>query len=341
MPAEANPLISIITTTYNHEGFIDACIQSVLAQTYGRWEQIILDDGSTDGTGRIIERYTDPRIRYVRQDNRGIEALAESYNYALSLSKGELVAILEGDDTWPVDKLAMMVPVFQDPNIVLAFGEAHDMNEQGIVEERRSKTGRQRALLPRSIFFNDPVHSATAHLLTHSGQTFIPPSTAVIRRDALEAIGGFQQAPGPCPVDVPTFARLSLIGKFHYLPKLLGYRRRHMNSATFQFLETMANATREFALEAAADPLLGLTPIERKSVEDSWQSVPFVAEFWIGRICLFNRQPKEARRHFAAAMAAHDLRLVLSSVMGWGLSWLNSDMEGLARLMGRYTLIGQ
>lgn len=310
----------------------------MLAQTSSDWEQIVLDDGSTDATGDVARRYDDSRIRYVYQENRGIEALAENYNHALSLATGSLIAILEGDDTWPVSKLSSMVPVFEDPEIVLAFGDAQDVDENGPMAKRRSRMGQHRAQLPRSIFFNDPVGSATAHLLSLNGQAFIPPSTVVIRRDALRLIGGFQQAPGACPVDVPTFARLSLLGKFHYLPKLMGYRRRHMNSATNQFLETMPSAVRNFALDAAANPLFGLTPDQRKSVVDSWRFAPFFAEFWLGRICLVNRQTKEARRHFAAAMEARNLGLIFSSFVGWGLSWLNSDMEGLARLMGRFAL---
>jgi glycosyltransferase involved in cell wall biosynthesis len=332
------PKVSIITTTYNHELYIGSCVESVLEQTDPDWEQIILDDGSTDRTRQMVERYKDPRVRYVFQENQGIEALAANYNRALALASGDLIAILEGDDTWPADKLTTMVPVFENPEIVLAFGDARDLGENGSTFEARSRTGRSRARLPKSVFFNDPVRSATAHLLSHDGQAFIPPSTAMVRRQALASIGGFQQAPGASPVDVPTFARLSLVGKFHYIPKLLGYRRRHMKSATVQFLEGMTNTVRRYALEAAADPSMRLSAGERQSVEKSWQSVPFSAEFWLGRICLVNRQTKEARRHFAAAMGARDARLVLSSLLGWALSWLNSDMEGLARRMGMFTL---
>lgn len=333
------PTVSIITTTYNHERYLGSCIESVLSQTSRDWEQIVLDDGSTDATRAVARRYDDSRIRYVYQPNRGIEALAENYNHALSLAQGSLIAILEGDDIWPANKLSSMVPGFEDPGVALAFGDAPDVDENGLMAaERRSRTGRERARLPRSVFFNDPVGSATAHLLSFNGQTFIPPSTVVIRRDALASIGGFQAAAGACPVDVPTFARISVVGKFRYLPNVMGYRRRHLHSATNRFLETMPSAVRNFALAAAANPVFALTPDQRKSVVESWRSAPFFAEFWLGRMCLVNRQTKDARRHFSAAMEARNLGLILSSLMGWGLSWLNSDMEGLARLLGRFAL---
>jgi len=75
-----HPLVSIITPTYNHERFIAQCIESALAQTYPHWEQIIIDDGSTDRTAEIVARYDDERIIYVRQANQGIWRLAETYN---------------------------------------------------------------------------------------------------------------------------------------------------------------------------------------------------------------------------------------------------------------------
>ena len=339
LSADVSPLVSVITPAYNHESFIVSCIQSVLRQTYPHWEQIIVDDGSTDRTREIARRYADPRIRIIEQPHQGIEALAATYNLALAEAKGDLIAILEGDDTWPEDKLSAMVSVFRDAEKVLAFGEVQNMDENGVETKGSSRTSRRRARLPHSILFNDPVHSSTCHLLTVSGQTFIAPSTVLIRRAALDAIGGFQDVPGVCPVDVPTFVRLSLVGKFHYFPKLLGYRRHHLRSATVQYLDTMTNTARGFALAASEDPRFGLTLAERKLVEQSWRAVPFAAQFWQGRICLVKGQREKARKHFAQAMKAREFLLVFASVMGWGLSWLHCNMEGLARLAGRATLL--
>ena len=121
------PLVSIITPTYNHEQFIGQCVGSVLAQTYTNWEQIIIDDGSTDNTNEVIKTYNDRRIRYIYQKNVGIWKLNETYNKALALANGELIAILEGDDFWPPDKLEVQVPFFLNTNVVLAFGEQNNV----------------------------------------------------------------------------------------------------------------------------------------------------------------------------------------------------------------------
>jgi hypothetical protein len=226
-----------------------------------------------------------------------------------------------------------------DREIVLAFGEVQDIKQNGDLVARKSRTSRRRAHLPKSVLFNDPVRSSTSYLLSVAGQTFIPPSTVIIRHDALDAIGGFQDVPGTSTVDVPTFARLSLIGKFHYSPAILGLRRHHLNSATAQYLEPLTESARCFALSASADSAFNLSRAERKLVEESWTEARFGSEFSLGRICLLNDQRKEARKHFAEAMKAHEVHLVIASILGWGLSWLHGDLEGLARLTGRATLL--
>ena len=155
------PLVSIITPAFNHEKYIGPCIESVLKQTYQNWEQIIIDDGSTDRTAGVVRGFADGRVRYVHQENKGIEALAHTYNHALSMCKGELVAILEGDDMWPTNKLATLTSAFADEGVVLAYGEAADVNPKGLQQRTKSHTTRLRQRLTDSLLFNDPIGSAT------------------------------------------------------------------------------------------------------------------------------------------------------------------------------------
>lgn len=180
------PLVSVITPTYNHERFIGPCIDSLLRQTYPAWEQIILDDGSTDKTGEIVAAYRDPRVRYERQENRGPFELARTYNRALALAQGELIAILEGDDLWPPDKLAALVPVFQDEAVVLAHGERVEIDTKGRRQRRKTRTARLRERLSDSILCNTPVHSATRYMLLENGKIARPP----LHRDDPETSSG-------------------------------------------------------------------------------------------------------------------------------------------------------
>jgi Glycosyl transferase family 2 len=337
-PLTLTPSVSIITTAYNHQRFIGACVESVLAQTYGDWEQIVLDDGSTDSTGDEVRRFSDARVRYVRQEHRGIEALAHSYNHALGFCRAPIIAILEGDDLWSPGKLEQQVPAMDDERIVLAYGEVLDIDADGNIAKSNSRTAERRKKMRAQILRNHPLRSATPHLLTLEGQAFIQPATALLRRSALDGIGGFQFVPGICPPDVPTFIQLSLLGEFAYTPQVLAYRRRHVSSSTLQFLEPMSSSPRDFVFQMLKRDDLGLSVNQRRAIERTWRPRSQMREFVAGRLCLIGGQWKQARSHFVQALGPADPRAAAASAMGWMLSWAHRDLEGVFRIAGRTPL---
>ncbi len=162
--------------------------------------------------------------------------------------------------------------------------------------------------------------------------------TVLLRRTALESIGGFQYIPGQCSPDIPTFVRLSREGEFHYTPEVLGFRRRHLGSATLQNLSSMPHAAQAYALQACKDPSLGLALKEQLLVEKSWQKVLQKSAFSQGRIALLNQQWQAARGKFVYAMQCGERRIVLAAVTGWIASWFHCDLETLFRLVGRTPL---
>lgn len=333
-------LVTVITPTYNHERFIGPCIDSVLRQTYQTWEQIIIDDGSTDSTGEIVAAYRDPRIRYERQVNQGPFELAKTYNHALSLAKGELIAILEGDDLWPHDKLATLVPAFQDDAVVLAFGERVDIDTKGRRQRRKTRTARLREHLPHSILFNNPVDTATRYMLLEDGRSLVHPCTVIMRRQALERIGGFQYVPGLPLTDYPTFLELSLTGRFHFTRQTMGYLRRHEHSITVCHARTIHEAVSRFAtefLEKHAGTVI-LSPAERYRIESSWRAVDDRLHFSEGRMLLLQKSWSSARTHFRLAFNSQSARVRMASLAGWLLSFLHRDMESLMKLGGRSDL---
>jgi glycosyltransferase involved in cell wall biosynthesis len=99
------PPVSVIVTTYNHERYIAAAIQSVLDQTYRDYELIVVEDGSTDSTADQLLAFSD-RIHLVRQKNQGVAA---SRNAGIRCARGQLLAFLDGDDLWEAEKLAHQV----------------------------------------------------------------------------------------------------------------------------------------------------------------------------------------------------------------------------------------
>ncbi|MDI9314522.1 MAG: glycosyltransferase family 2 protein, partial [Hydrotalea sp.] len=101
----ANKLVSVIMPLFNHEKYIGAAIDSVLAQTYKHWELIIIDDGSTDGSANVVKNYLkkDNRISYHHQKNQGEYG---ARNAGLRLARGQYIAWLDADDVAHRDKLA-------------------------------------------------------------------------------------------------------------------------------------------------------------------------------------------------------------------------------------------
>lgn len=108
------PTVSVNLCCYNGERYLVEALESVCAQTYKDWELIIIDDGSTDSTAAIIERYIGAGwpIRYHWQENAG---LGRARNKCLELSSGRYIAFIDQDDLWLPEKLAVQVSLFEGP----------------------------------------------------------------------------------------------------------------------------------------------------------------------------------------------------------------------------------
>ena len=105
------PLVSVIIPAYNHENFILDSLRSVLEQDEQDFEIIIIDDGSTDGTGRILEKLEDKRIHIVRQRNSGT---ASAINRGLLLATGSYISILNSDDLYHRDRLSTLISELEE-----------------------------------------------------------------------------------------------------------------------------------------------------------------------------------------------------------------------------------
>lgn len=107
------PLISIITPVYNVERYLKQCVDSVVAQTFKDWELILVDDGSTDGSGAIIDKYAsmDERIKVIHKKNTG---QADSRNIALKVAEADLVGFVDSDDWIEPDMYEVLYQTMQE-----------------------------------------------------------------------------------------------------------------------------------------------------------------------------------------------------------------------------------
>ena len=98
------PAISVIVPVYRAERFLDACVESVLAQTFTDWELLLIEDGSPDGSGALCDVYAakDPRIRAFHKENGGVSS---ARNVGLAHAEGECIAFLDSDDGFEPETL--------------------------------------------------------------------------------------------------------------------------------------------------------------------------------------------------------------------------------------------
>ena len=132
----AMPLVTVSMPAFNSEHYIAEAIESILAQTYENFELIIIDDGSTDRTREIVERYSDPRIIKIFSDqNRG---LITTRNLIASIAKGKYLALLDADDRAFPERLQLQVD-FLESNAADICGADHWTLNQANGEMKRSK----------------------------------------------------------------------------------------------------------------------------------------------------------------------------------------------------------
>lgn len=121
-------LVSIIMPSYNTGQFIRDTIESVLQQTYSKWELIIVDDCSTDDTDDVVSQYlSDNRIHYLKNDVNSGAAI--SRNRALREAKGKWIAFLDSDDLWSPEKLEKQICFMENGNYHFSYTRYEEINE--------------------------------------------------------------------------------------------------------------------------------------------------------------------------------------------------------------------
>lgn len=187
------PLVSVITIFFNEERFLAEAVDSVLAQSYDRWELLLCDDGSTDGSPAIARRLANEhpdRIRYLEHpghENRGMSA---TRNLGLAHAAGELVAFLDADDAWVQEKLSRQVQLLHEhPTAAAVYGRLHVWHGWTRRPEDLARDYVQPLGGPPDTLVEPP------ELLTRFlRDDLYTPSGLLFRRDVLDAVGGYEES---------------------------------------------------------------------------------------------------------------------------------------------------
>jgi glycosyltransferase involved in cell wall biosynthesis len=309
------PFISVVIPTYNRTEQTIAAIESVLAQTYPDLEIIVVDDGSTDGSGEEIRRFISQRtssgaqIFFFSHPNQGASV---ARNTGISKARGEYVAFLDSDDSWLPEKLECQVQALEQfkSECGVCFTDARLVNNSGMDISSFQVHGRN---YKESIGID---RNAVKSLAESFSGFWV--SSLLVRTDLVRQIGGFSRDISVVE-DRDLHFRLSLVTSVAYVNKQLirtdrspsppGSTVRPWDNAEVQFRQQQRMLEKWLGMNEALPPYL------RKIVERSLGALHSHRANWY----LENGRYDEARQ--AVSMAVK-YKFTVGTTVKWALTWL-------------------
>lgn len=270
------PLVSVIMAVYNQGQFVSDAVESVLHQTLEDWELVICDDGSTDYTYEVLDRYRrehpDKIILLRNEKNIGVSG---ARNRAIRESKGKYIAFLDSDDWWDDRKLEKQAALFQrSPELGLVFTHAHVRSEGAFTEKAR---------LAQERHFNKLCGSGRVDkkcLVTGNNICF---SSTMVSRKAIDLAGYFDEHLKHQVEDWVMSLKIIYLFGIAYVPEQLTYYRFHAASYSARFFlrEKMGRETfvqiRRIALKFMMKNLF-----MKEAASTILERISFMAHFRLG-----------------------------------------------------------
>ena len=281
-------LVSIVVAFLNAERFIAETIESVIGQTYGSWELILVDDGSSDGGAAIVRSYEDiypGRIRCLDHPGHKNLGMCTSRNLAVRHSRGEFIAVLDSDDVWLPQKLTEQVDCMKRyPDAALVYGRSEYWYDW---TGNPSDTGKNfiDTLAPGDRLYPAPELLLLCNL-GHLGQP--PPSDFLLRREALVQVGGFEEAFDP---DHQMYEDQALLTKIYLqFPVYVSsqcwdrYRIHEKSLGAVSDAQGRSEATRRFYVRWLAKYLHDHGVEEPRIWKAYWSCARYDRFPWLGRV---------------------------------------------------------
>jgi glycosyltransferase involved in cell wall biosynthesis len=227
----ATSLVSAIIIFLNGEAFIEEAIQSVFAQTYEHWELLLVDDGSSDGSTAIAQKYAQQlpdKVRYLEHEGHQNRGMSASRNLGISHSQGEFVAFLDADDIWLPHKLERQIAAIHDcPRAgMVANPTMYWYSWSGNSIDQTRDCLREIGVPPNQCY-EPPI--LLSRLLRN--QVNAPATCGVlIRRYVVDAVGGFEESFRGLFEDRAFFSKVYLKVPVYVTDQPLDYYRQHPDS---------------------------------------------------------------------------------------------------------------
>jgi glycosyltransferase involved in cell wall biosynthesis len=282
---------------FNDERFVADAVTSILGQTFTDFELIVVDDGSRDASAGIVASFHDPRIRLIRQENRG---LAASLNRAIEEARGAYIARHDSDDLSHPDRLRQQLELLDvRPRVVLAGTNADVLDEEG-------------ELLATSSL---PLEDAEMRVSLRTASNPFIHGSVMFRRDVAVAAGlyrpEFKQAQ-----DRDLWLRIAERGELANLPSpLYRWRMRRSNTSTSKFEDQrdysrLARVCAERRAEGLPEPPLVIATVQRRAIRGLLSGLRAASpesmyDLNLAKMLLANGQRARARRHAFAVMRRH------------------------------------
>jgi glycosyltransferase involved in cell wall biosynthesis len=212
------PRVTVIIPCYNRERFIRETIDSALSQTYPNMDVVVIDDGISDGSRKILDDYG-KQLRILEHPGKTNKGQSASINLAIQSTDSEYIAVLDSDDVWLHNKIEVQVEMLEknkDIGLVYVNGYAIDCTGEKLyklIEDNRVDAGNPEKIL----------------LEYYIG----PPSSWLLRRSILEITGGFDESMRSAQ-DHDMAIRLAEVTKLAYIEEPLWYYRRHSDTQSWK-----------------------------------------------------------------------------------------------------------
>lgn len=227
-----SPTVSAITIFLNAKTFIEEAVESVLNQTYQDWELILVDDGSTDGSSAIAQRYAQQypqQIIYCEHPNHQNKGMSAARSLGTSLAKGRYIAFLDADDIWLPRKLEKQVAILdQHAEAAMVFGPSKRWYSWTRVPEDEAKDWIETV----SDRVNTLIEPPTLFLASMLEQRVQSASTCslLIRQEVLEELGGFEKEFRGLYEDQVFLTKVYAQKLIYVMDECLDFYRQHPNS---------------------------------------------------------------------------------------------------------------